>query len=148
MTKARVLPEPVLAAPSTSRPQSAWGSAARWISLSSVYPAFRSPSLVFFDSGSSSNRAQAPYSGCSPAALLGTPPAPLAPRLAAAASAGEEEDLERGGGLVPRAGLPASIQASSNRISSASRRRVCFAAPRLRGRRMAPGGWRRRRRRC
>lgn len=126
MMKARVLPEPVFAAPRTSRPQRAWGKAARWISLISVKLFFRSASLVFCDSGSSSNRVHAPYSGCSPAAG-GAGPAPA--------------DFEGGGGLVPGRGLPASIHSLRRAISSTSLRRLCFPQPRRFGRRMALGFW-------
>ena len=48
---ASVLPEPVLAAPRTSRPHSACGMAARWIAVRLTYLAFLRAALVFFESG-------------------------------------------------------------------------------------------------
>lgn len=49
--KARVLPEPVLAAPRMSRPQSAWGREALWMSVMTTNLAARKASLVFLESG-------------------------------------------------------------------------------------------------
>ena len=52
---ASVLPDPVVAAPSTSLPRSATGIALRWISVGTAKPADASPVFVRVDSGKSAN---------------------------------------------------------------------------------------------
>ena len=54
MRKAKVLPEPVFAAPSRSFPAKIWGSATLWMAVSLVYLAARRPSNVYLEMGRSS----------------------------------------------------------------------------------------------
>ena len=55
IANASVLPEPVLAAPNTSRPASRWGIAALWMAVMSVYAAALSPRRVRLERGKCSN---------------------------------------------------------------------------------------------
>lgn len=113
MMKAKVFPDPVFAAPRTSRPERVCGSEARWISLISVYLRL-SPSLVFCDIGSCWKSLQPTYGE--------NPP-----------SAKRQTGAEGGGGgkargLEPESGFPDSIQASRSSISSTSESLRCLRA--------------------
>ena len=55
IANASVFPEPVLAAPNTSRPASRWGIAALWMAVMSVYAAALSPRRVRLERGKCSN---------------------------------------------------------------------------------------------
>ena len=95
MRKASVLPEPVLAAPSTSRPHSAWGSAARWMAVRVTNLASFSASLVYPERGRSSN-------------------------LRAAANEARPGSATAASGLLPRGGACSAITASNCLISTSS----------------------------
>mmetsp|Transcript_9809 Transcript_9809/g.22873 ORF Transcript_9809/g.22873 Transcript_9809/m.22873 type:complete len:223 (+) Transcript_9809:1922-2590(+) len=122
-TKASVLPEPVLAAPSTSRPASACGIAARWMSVSRVKPAVPSPASVRCESGRSANlrahRFAAPSAAASPSAPFPAPlpthlPAPFPAAASSAAPCGSTS------GLAPSGGASSTTRRSSSAISSSS----------------------------
>lgn len=107
--KAKVFPDPVLAAPRISRPQSAWGKEALCISVILTNLASRNPSLVFLEIGNWSN--------------LVTP----AQREYVLSSMRPTGSLEcKGGndmGLEPESGFWDWIHESKSLISSSSRSR-------------------------
>lgn len=111
MRKARVFPEPVFAAPRTSRPESEWGSEARWMSLMTVYLE-PNPSFIFREMGSWSNRVDPAYGE--------KEPSPVGPAGASGGGAGMER------GLDPDSGFWDSIHESRSSISCDSGRRTCL----------------------
>lgn len=110
--KARVFPDPVFAAPRTSRPHNEWGREALCISVITLYLAPFNPSLVFFDNGNWPNSEHPAYrENKFPSSL---------PIWDLGGNGGRERGFE------PLSGFPKSIHDLSSSISSTSNCLFCL----------------------